>query len=175
MHENNINVMAPEVTNGGICLTYICLKMFPSLSAILFSGSSPQTVLWLYQNGWLKHCSVDFFFTWLGEKKEVTDPGIRSCPPNVGVAQLCQVMDLQFYTQTFVPIGWLGSGSPHLIGHRGSSVCVWVSKRQEWKTTQHSRRETRQQLQLPSPTFHLLPAYSCLIKACRKEQWWAGM
>lgn len=45
------------------------------------------------------------FFTCLGEKKEVTDPGIRSCPPNVGVAQLCQVLDLRIYTQTSVPIG----------------------------------------------------------------------
>lgn len=45
------------------------------------------------------------FFTCLGEKKEVTDPGIRSCPLNVGVAQLCQVMDLSIYTQTSVPIG----------------------------------------------------------------------
>lgn len=45
------------------------------------------------------------FFTCLGEKKEVTVPGIRSCPPNVGVAQLYQVMGLSFYTQTSVPIG----------------------------------------------------------------------
>lgn len=45
------------------------------------------------------------FFTCLGEKKEVTDPGIRSYPPNVRVAQLCQVMDLSIYTQASTPIG----------------------------------------------------------------------
>lgn len=44
-------------------------------------------------------------FTCSGEKKEVTDPGIRSYPPNVGVAQLCQVMDLSIYTQTSAAIG----------------------------------------------------------------------
>lgn len=61
---------------------------------------------------------------------------------NVGVAQLCQVKDFSIYTQTFVPIGWLDLGSPHLIGHRGSSAAGWVSKRQE--RISHNTRDERQ-------------------------------
>lgn len=72
-----------------------------------------------------------FVFTCLGKMKEVTDPGIRSCPPNVGVAQLCQVRDLNIYTQTSVSIGRVEQGSLCFIGQRRSSVPGRVCKRQE--------------------------------------------
>lgn len=83
-------------------------------------------------------------FTCLGEKKEVTDPGIRSCQPNVGVARLCQVMDLSIYTQTSVPIGWVELGSLRVIGRRRPSVQGWVCKRQKWTslTTQDGDKST---------------------------------
>lgn len=58
-------------------------------------GKTSEYFLFIYQKVKLKHCIQGFFFsfTCLGEKKEVTDPGIRSYPPNIGVAQLYQVMD----------------------------------------------------------------------------------
>lgn len=63
----------------------------------------PHCILVL--DSYTKFDSSSLPFTCEGEKKEVTDPGIRYCPPNVGVAQLCQVLDLSIYTQTSALIG----------------------------------------------------------------------